>query len=584
MDTITSTQIDMLNDLINLDLGEDLTGTNLDQDATEGSENIALPSLDGQPVEQNHPIISEMESIELISDGTAGIPISLNSIELSNPSSELSNFSSNNDSGFQVLGTKIYDPNGQEFIAKGANVFTWDGTNNIDNYLDVWNFNTIRVPNYLLGSWNQPHPGDDDYATNRAIVDAYTQRGVTVIFDAHDLIGSYYEGEDFETLKEHWRRMAQEFKDNPYVWFNLHNEPGNKNPQHEKWTSYHRELIDVIRNEGAQNTIVIDGETWGQDYQTHTILNQANEVMEGNENIVFSLHIYKQWGDGSEIGGYIDQLHDEGIPVIIGEYGDTAAINQMMQALQEREVGRLAWVAMAADQHDFTTGNKGHAWHYDGTNPEILTDFGQLILEDLQREENLEKLGETVSSNNFFISESEIASSEINIANTDLFDHELFEAHSTDIDHVSNGNASNNRLRGSKNNDILYGFGGNDTLIGRAGNDILFGHDGNDRLFGGSGHDQLQGGDGDDILRGGRGRDSFWIDLNSGTDTIRDFMVTEDQIVLGRQIGIHSLSLVQGTGQYSKDTFLTLDNQQQVLAILSDVDTDTLTEANFTVF
>ena len=158
---------------------------------------------------------------------------------------------------FQVLGTKIYDPNGREFIAKGINMFAWEGISQVNSLMNQWRFNTVRVPNYLLGSYNQPHPAANNYGTNHQIVDAFTSQGAVVVFDAHDRIGGYYENNQWEILKDYWRDMAREFKDNPYVWFNLHNEPGNATANPEKWVSYHRELIDVIRAEGANNLIVV---------------------------------------------------------------------------------------------------------------------------------------------------------------------------------------------------------------------------------------------------------------------------------------------------------------------------------------
>ncbi|MDJ0742844.1 MAG: cellulase family glycosylhydrolase [Xenococcaceae cyanobacterium MO_167.B27] len=313
-----------------------------------------------------------------------------------------------NNSQFKIIDHKIYDPNGQEFIIKGGNMFTWEGIENVDNYLNTWGFNTIRVPNYLLGSYDQPHPADDDYRTNHKIVDAYTSQGATVIFDAHDLIGSYYEDEEWEILKEYWRDMAQEFKDNPYVWFNLHNEPGNDTPNKEKWVSYHRELIDIIRAEGANNMIVVDGEAWGQDYHTQTIASHASEVMAGNENIVFSVHVYDQW-NSNDIGAYFDLLQSQNIPVIVGEYGSETndrstlpATEQMLQAVQEREIGRIVWNLKADDLNDLTTGWKGHAKHFDGTNTNILTELGELVWNDLQRTEDLEQLNGYQNSHNIY--------------------------------------------------------------------------------------------------------------------------------------------------------------------------------------
>ena len=312
-----------------------------------------------------------------------------------------------NNSQFQVIGTQIYDPLGQEFIIKGTNMFAWEGINNVDNYLNTWGFNTIRVANYLLGSYEQPHPAEDNYGTNHKIVDAYTSQGAVVIFDAHDRIGGYYEDAEWEILKDYWRDMAREFKDNPNVWFNLHNEPGNATPNPEKWVNYHRELIDIIRAEGANNLIVVDGEAWGQDYHTQTIADSASEIMADNENILFSVHVYEQW-NSNDIAAYFDTLHNSNIPFIVGEYGSSnneqstlAATQQMFSATQESEIGRIVWNAKSDDNNDLTAGEGGHAEYFDGTNTEILTELGELVWNDLQRTEDLEQLeGYEPPSNN----------------------------------------------------------------------------------------------------------------------------------------------------------------------------------------
>ena len=299
---------------------------------------------------------------------------------------------------FQIIGNKIYDPNGKEFIIKGTNMFASEGISGVHKYLNIWGFNTVRVPNYILGNSSEPNPMNDGYATNKAIVDAYTSQGAVVIFDAHDRIGRYYEGADFETLKDYWREMAQQFKDNPNVWFNLQNEPGNAVANPEQWVQYHRELIDIIRAEGAENMIIVDGEAWGQDYHTQTIANNAQDIMNGNDNVMFSIHVYDQWNN-QDIGAYLDILEANGIPIMIGEYGSInngqstlPASQAMMEAVQEREIGRIAWGAKANDLNDFTTGYGGHADHFNGNNPEILTELGELILNDNQRVEDLEQL------------------------------------------------------------------------------------------------------------------------------------------------------------------------------------------------
>jgi hypothetical protein len=298
---------------------------------------------------------------------------------------------------FQVLGTKIYDPNGQEFIAKGINMFAWEGISQVNSLMNQWGFNTVRVPNYLLGSYNQPHPAANNYGTNHQIVDAFTSQGAVVIFDAHDRIGGYYENNQWEILKDYWRDMAREFKDNPYVWFNLHNEPGNATANPEKWVSYHRELIDIIRSEGADNLIVVDGEAWGQDIPTQTIANYANEVLEQNDNIIFSIHAYERWNN-NDLAKYLDELFVRDLPVIIGEYGaennGQSTLNATIQtiaATQEREIGRIVWEANLAT---------AKTQDFNGTNPEVLSNLGTIVWQDLQRTEDLESLGNVSDNNN----------------------------------------------------------------------------------------------------------------------------------------------------------------------------------------
>ncbi|NJM89442.1 MAG: glycoside hydrolase family 5 protein [Hydrococcus sp. RU_2_2] len=65
-----------------------------------------------------------------------------------------------------------------------------------------------------------------------------------------------------------------------------------------------------------------NGEAWGQDYRTQTIPTAANQIMNGNNNVLFSIHVYDQW-NGRNIGQYFDTVQSQGIPIIVSEYGST---------------------------------------------------------------------------------------------------------------------------------------------------------------------------------------------------------------------------------------------------------------------
>ncbi len=112
------------------------------------------------------------------------------------------------------------------------------------------------------------------------------------------------------------------------------------------------------------------------------------------------------------------------------------------------------------------------------------------------------------------------------------------------------GGNGNDTLSGNGGHDLLAGDNGNDRLFGGDGNDILLGGNGNDQLDGGAGRDNLHGGNGNDRMSGGEGADSFWFARGGGNDTILDFDVAEDRLVLTDGVGVqgHRVGDVDGDG------------------------------------
>lgn len=101
-------------------------------------------------------------------------------------------------------------------------------------------------------------------------------------------------------------------------------------------------------------------------------------------------------------------------------------------------------------------------------------------------------------------------------------------------------NVENLVLTGNK---PIKGIGNNgrNEITGNDARNVIKGNGGKDILTGGGGNDLLDGGKGNDILTGGDGKDKFLFNTRRrfrrrdvGVDTIEDFILGEDKIVLDR--------------------------------------------------
>ncbi|WP_318245771.1 hypothetical protein [Ruegeria marisrubri] len=119
-------------------------------------------------------------------------------------------------------------------------------------------------------------------------------------------------------------------------------------------------------------------------------------------------------------------------------------------------------------------------------------------------------------------------------------------------------------FRGEAGNDNLVGFGGDDRLLGGEGQDTLSGGAGQDYLEGGIGNDRLYGGSGDDFMQGGSGADEFQFIPGDGNDTIEDFEVGIDSMVLFGGLTVSGLSEADVDGDGTLDTIVDFSSGDSV--------------------
>ena len=349
---------------------------------------------------------------------------------------------------FTVRDGKFYDPAGEVFLIKGANVqgrnFGWedqDPLTHADNIVDEWQFNFIRVNEFVKGSpyCTRPEPASwckpywDRGATpeeHDALVDTFTSRDVVVMFEAHDWTGNYPNDEDLTKLIAWHQGLAERYKDNPYVWFNVFNEPGyNCQPVSPRWLEVHEAVITAIRETGNQNIVVADGSNFGQDRdcgefvgpepwrysykpkgnvpeEYSAILTYGPELASQFSNVAFSFHTYCIWtptGDPSfdyeadserAMNDYLDRVAAKDLAIFVGEFGSNGggncdglpAARTTYDVTVPRNIGRVVWHWWGGDNNKLVYDDKGFRLN-SPTDPTNLTQLGKLVWDDTHNDD-----------------------------------------------------------------------------------------------------------------------------------------------------------------------------------------------------
>src|SRR5664280_2738080 len=254
---------------------------------------------------------------------------------------------------------RILDPTGKEFVPVGVNAngpdWVWnDATIGQSANMDKWRFNTLRLNACYVGGCPSPDGTVAfDWHTNDnldGIVSEYTAKKYVIMIDSHMWSGGTYAGHE-QAIVDWWKATAARYKDNPYVWFNLINEPTTDPNGQAEWSRISTLIAQAIRSVAPQNMLVMDGATWGQDkgtttcdpsapagpdsahpWQFSSIVNSGPGMEAAFGPVAFSVHTYGWWG-GNEANGctpalwdatfkaYVDKVHSLQLPLLIGEAG-----------------------------------------------------------------------------------------------------------------------------------------------------------------------------------------------------------------------------------------------------------------------
>lgn len=267
------------------------------------------------------------------------------------------------DSGvFTISGSTITAPNSQTFVPLGANVayyrymtpnYAYDPLYSAVGKSSAaleWGWNTIRIP---VGF------GDDFNLLDQLIVE-YTAKKIVCIIDCHELWRDEVDGAKgvnsarITQLDNFWQTMSDKYKNNTYVWFNLHNEPPLDGTA---WTDLHIRHAQLVRQAGAQNIIVCDSPSGALDRGSisswdPTMLPAV--IAAANGNVMLSTHDYwNRWCDE------MLDTYSAGVqavaPLMIGEFGYNINEGQPTSA-GEWDSGYLAATAVMNSYHRHGVG------------------------------------------------------------------------------------------------------------------------------------------------------------------------------------------------------------------------------------
>ncbi len=253
-----------------------------------------------------------------------------------------------------VAGIRLADKRGNTVHLQGVNIpsLEWSGTGehveeSIDVAIGTWKANLIRLPlsqDRWFGKESPGKPGDAG-VSHRALVGRLVNRiaalGSYVLLDLHwsdagqwgEHVGQHSMPDD--NSMAFWVDVAERFKGNPAVLFDLYNEPHdvswevwekggiveehNEDPSRGLHLRYHspgmQALLDTVRASGARNVVVAGGLDWAYDLRG-VVQGHALHDPKGN-GVLYGTHIYpwkKDWDKHVTLA--IGR-----VPVFVGEVG-----------------------------------------------------------------------------------------------------------------------------------------------------------------------------------------------------------------------------------------------------------------------
>jgi mannan endo-1,4-beta-mannosidase len=99
---------------------------------------------------------------------------------------------------------------------------------------------------------------------------------------------------------------------------------------------------------------VIDANEWGQNAQVIFDNHAALTSADPERNLLFSVHMYSNYGSADAVDAVLNQARSSSIPLIVGEFGwqldgATVAWQQILSTCTSLGIGHIPWSWMGND-------------------------------------------------------------------------------------------------------------------------------------------------------------------------------------------------------------------------------------------
>jgi hypothetical protein len=273
--------------------------------------------------------------------------------------------------GFYTEAGKLYDANGREFVIRGVNnPHAWFDPDN--QYLAYGALDTIASykTNTIRVVWSQ----DQTALLLAQVLYRIVELKMIPLVELHDATGktdtaslqaaaNYY-------LQADVKKVLNDFRG--YLLVNIANE----------WSgdlSAYESVVSSLRAGGIQHTLVIDASGYGQDI--NSIIGNAPSLLSGDSGegkLLFSIHMYGQFGSASAVTDALERAQGASIPMIVGEFGPQLSGANVAWAtiVSECETRKMGYIPWSWKGNSADTANLDMAQEWKGP----LTQWGQDVM------------------------------------------------------------------------------------------------------------------------------------------------------------------------------------------------------------